>query len=171
MMATAIADPDHLLERLYLEYHRPIVNYLYRMVGDSEQAEELAQDVFVRAYGGLFRLDEGSNYRAWLYRIATNLAYDTLRRRRLVSWFALRETDADEHATQGPDRLAEQQAVQEALMRIPETYRSVLVLFSVQGYAVKEIAGLLGVSEGAVKTRLSRAREMFRKAFDDEKQG
>ena len=170
-MATAIADPDHLLERLYLEYHRPIVNYLYRMVGDSEQAEELAQDVFVRAYGGLFRLDEGSNYRAWLYRIATNLAYDTLRRRRLVSWFSLRETDADEQAGRGPDRLAEQQAVQEALMRIPETYRSVLVLFSVQGYAVKEIAGLLGVSEGAVKTRLSRAREMFRKAFDDEKQG
>jgi len=168
-MATAIADPDNLLERLYLEYHRPIVNYLYRMVGDSAQAEELAQDVFVRAHGALSRLDECANHRAWLYRIATNLAYDTLRRRRLVSWFSLRETDADEQAAQGPDRLAEQQAIQRTLMRIPETYRSALVLFSVQGYAVKEIAEVLGISEGAVKTRLSRAREIFRKAFDDEK--
>lgn len=170
-MATAIVESDDLLERLYLEYHRPIVNYLYRMVGDSEQAEELAQDVFVRAYGGLSRLEENSNYRAWLYRIATNLAYDTLRRRRLVRWFSLRETDQDERVTQGPDRLAEHQAIQQALMRVPETYRSALVLFSVQGYAVKEIAESLGISEGAVKTRLSRAREMFRKAFDDEKQG
>jgi len=169
MMATAIVESDDLLERLYLEYHRPIVNYLYRMVGDSEQAEELAQDVFVRAYGGLARLEENSNYRAWLYRIATNLAYDTLRRRRLVRWFSLRETDQDERVTQGPDRLAEHQAIQQALMRVPETYRSALVLFSVQGYAVKEIAESLGISEGAVKTRLSRAREMFRKAFHDEK--
>ncbi len=169
MMATAIVESDDLLERLYLEYHRPIVNYLYRMVGDSEQAEELAQDVFVRAYGGLSRLEENSNYRAWLYRIATNLAYDRLRRRRLVRWFSFRETDQDERVTQGPDRLAEHQAIQQALMRVPETYRSALVLFSVQGYAVKEIAESLGISEGAVKTRLSRAREMFRKAFHDEK--
>lgn len=168
MTSQPTADQQELLERLFLEHHSAILNYLYRMVGDGEQAEELAQDVFVRAHRGLSRLEDGANYRAWLYRIATNLAYDTLRRRRLISWFSLRETDADDTAGTGPDRLADQQAVQRALMQIPEAYRAALVLFSVQGYSVNEIAEALALSEGAVKTRLSRAREMFRKAYQHE---
>ncbi|MFO7696678.1 MAG: RNA polymerase sigma factor [Anaerolineae bacterium] len=168
MIANATADAQALLEQLYTQHHHSIVNYLYRMVGDSGRAEELAQDVFLRAFRALPRLPSDANHRAWLYRIATNVAYDTLRRRRLVSWLALRETDRDEQATGGPDRLAEQQAVQMTLMQLPDGYRAVLVLFSVQGYSVREIAESMGISEGAVKTRLSRAREMFRKAYEHE---
>ena len=162
------SDQQDLLERLFSDYQRPLVNYLYRMVGDSGQAEELAQDVFVRAFRALPRLADEANHRAWLYRIATNLAYDTLRRRRLVQWFALRDSDPDERAGGIADKLGEQQAVQRALMQLPETYRSALVLFSVQGYSVREISESLGISEGAVKTRLSRARERFRKAYENE---
>jgi RNA polymerase sigma-70 factor (ECF subfamily) len=162
------ADQQALLERLFTEHHGSILTYLYRMVGDGEQAEELAQDVFVRAFRALPRMPVDANYKAWLYRIATNAAYDVLRRRRLIQWFALRETDADDDAGRGPDRLAEEQAVQRALMQVPEAYRSALVLFSVQGDSVREIAEALGLSEGAVKTRLSRAREMFRKVYEHE---
>jgi RNA polymerase sigma-70 factor (ECF subfamily) len=168
MTSQPTADQQKLLERLFVEHHGPILNYLYRMVGDGEQAEELAQDVFLRAFRALPRLPGDANHRAWLYRIATNAAYDVLRRRRLVQWFALRDTDADDAAGSGPDRLAEQQAVQRALMQIPEAYRAALVLFSVQGDSVREIAETLGIAEGAVKTRLSRAREMFRKAYEHE---
>jgi RNA polymerase sigma-70 factor (ECF subfamily) len=168
MTAQPGVDQQNLLERLFAEYHLPIVSYLFRMVGDGAQAEELAQDVFVRAFRALPRLANDANHRAWLYRIATNAAYDALRRRRVVQWFSLRETDLDADSVTGPDRLGEQQAVQRALMRVPETYRSALVLFSVQGYSVREIAEALGVSEGAVKTRLFRAREMFREAYEHE---
>jgi RNA polymerase sigma-70 factor, ECF subfamily len=162
------ASLDALMERLFLQYQRPIVNYVYRMLGDDEQAQEVAQDVFVRACAALDRLPGDANHRAWLYRIATNAACDVLRRRRLLSWVALRETDGDTHACDPLEGMEDQQVIQAVLLRIPASYRAVLILFSVQGYSVREISEMLSISEGAVKTRLSRARERFRKAYGHE---
>ncbi|NLT74052.1 MAG: RNA polymerase sigma factor [Chloroflexi bacterium] len=157
-----------LMEVLYSEHHRAILNYLYRMVGDAARAEDLAQEVFLRAFRALPKLPDAANYRAWLYRIATNAAYDALRRQRLLQWLSLRETDVDDSSSVRPEQVIQHELVQEALMKLPTTYRSPLVLFSVQGHTVREIAQMLGISEGAVKTRLSRARELFRKAYDHE---
>ncbi len=75
---------DALFERLFDEYRQPLLNYLYRLLGEAERAEEVCQDVFVRAYRALPRLPQGANHRAWLYRIATNAATDCYRRRRLA---------------------------------------------------------------------------------------
>ena len=73
---------EELFERLYVQYHRPLFSYVLRLVGHWEQAEDLTQETFVKAYHALARLPADSNYRAWLYRIATNTCYDALRRRR-----------------------------------------------------------------------------------------
>lgn len=157
-------DLDRLFEELYRDYQQPILTYLCRLVGDAGRAEELAQDVFVRAYGALAKLPDNANRRAWLYRIATNLAYDHFRRLRLVRWLPLKERDGDVLPVvhSGPDPTADEVAVEHVLMQLSPDYRAPLILYSVHGYSAAEIAQMLGISEGAVKTRLYRARERFR---------
>lgn len=164
-MTPGQADTDALFERLFAEYSAPLLSYLYRLVGDRVQAEDLAQDVFVRAYHALPALPADANHRAWLYRIATNCACDTLRRRRLIAWLPWPERETEQIATPPP---ANDDAVQRALLKLPPGFRVPLVLFSVQGYSTEEIAAMLGISVGAVKTRLYRAREAFRQAYAQE---
>ena len=73
-------------DQIYRAYLRPITNYLYRLVGDREQANDLAQDVFLRVLRALPKMDATLKLRPWLYRIATNRARDFLRRRKLITW-------------------------------------------------------------------------------------
>ena len=169
------ADPstiDALFEQLFEAYRQPILNYLYRLLGDGPQAEDVCQDVFVKAYRALPRLPDDANHRAWLYRIASNAAIDRHRRRKILQWLPLRDRDAANGGVgtrDGPEtHVSERSAVQEALGALPLNYRQPLVLFSVQGYSIREISEMLGMSEGAVKTRLCRAREKFRVAYGKE---
>lgn len=163
---------DTLFEDMFREYQQPILNYLYRLVGDAVRAEELTQDAFVKAYRALHRLPADANSRGWLYRIATNTAYDYLRRRRIVQWVPLLEKDYSLLAKDGPEStIAEQGAVQRSLSKLPLSYRVPLILYSVEGYSVNEIGEMLGISQGAVKTRLCRAREKMRKVFREESSG
>ena len=160
---------DALFEELFEAYRQPILNYLYRLLDDGAQAEEVCQDVFVRAYRALPRLPTDANHRAWLYRIASNAATDRHRRARLLRWLPLRDDEADGESLDRHDgaeaRTVERAALQQALRALPIAYRQALVLFSVQGYSIREISEMLGVSEGAVKTRLFRAREKFRAVY------
>ena len=86
---------DALFEALFAEHHVQILNYLYRLLDDAAEAEELCQDVFVRVYRALARPERIDNPRAWLYRIATNCAIDRHRRKRLLSWLPFRSGDSD----------------------------------------------------------------------------
>jgi RNA polymerase sigma-70 factor (ECF subfamily) len=163
------ADTKSLFEELFRDFRGPILNYLYRLIGDASRAEELTQDVFVKAYRALVRLPADANHRAWLYRIATNTAYDHLRRRKLVQWLPLLDRDVPDLAHNNPETaLGEQESVQQALDQLAPKYRAPLILYSVQGYSIKEIGAMLNISEGAVKTRLYRAREAFRKVYGEE---
>lgn len=159
---------DAAFEQLFTEYQGPILSYLYRMVGDAGRAEELAQDVFVRAYGALERLPEDANRRAWLYRIATNAAYDHLRHKRLIQWLPLLDHDTPSQAEGEEDRFGGSEAVQRALGQMPPQDRALLVLFCVEEHSIREISEIMGLTEGAVKTRLYRAREKFRQVYRPE---
>jgi RNA polymerase sigma-70 factor (ECF subfamily) len=163
------AGTDAVFEQLFRDYRQPILNYVYRLVGDSARAEELTQQAFVKAYHALPSLPAAANRRAWLYRIATNTCYDYLRRRRLVQWLPLLERDRRPLSQDSPESpLGERDAVQRTLTQLLPSHRAVLILYSVQGYSTAEIAQMLGISTGAVKTRLCRARERFRKAYGEE---
>jgi RNA polymerase sigma-70 factor (ECF subfamily) len=156
-------------EQLFAEYYGDIVAYLCRLVGDQKQAEDLAQDAFLKAYRALDRLPVEANTRAWLYRIATNTALDWLRRRRLISWFPL--FDRDTHPavrTVFAEASLESVAVQQALGRLSSRYRVPPVLYACQGLSTQEIAEILQISRGAVKTRLFRAQEKFRRLYAPE---
>src|SRR5207237_6122032 len=73
-------------EQIYDEYKTPIYNYVYHLVGDREQADDLTQDTFLKAFRALPKMDANLKLSAWLYRIATNTVYDGLRRRKLIAW-------------------------------------------------------------------------------------
>jgi RNA polymerase sigma-70 factor, ECF subfamily len=156
------AERDALFVDLYNEFHQPIFGYLFRLLRDRERAEDAVQEAFVKAYRALPRLDGDANYRAWLYRIATNTAYDRLRRQRLLSWLPLLD-DGDDPALHydhidGCDTSIQ---VQEALNRLPVRYRAPLLLYGVYGLSTAEIARVLGITRSGVKMRLARARRMF----------
>lgn len=162
---------DGRFERLFAAHAGPIYNYLCRLLGDRVQAEDACQDVFLRAYRALPRLPEDANDRAWLYRIATNCATDRYRRGRLIRWLPLVDRDARHAATaEAPveEAVLEGDIVQRALDALPVAYRRVLVLYSVQGYSVREIAEMLGATEGAVKVQLHRARKRLGAALETE---
>jgi RNA polymerase sigma-70 factor (ECF subfamily) len=152
------------LERLFADYQTPILNYLYRLVGDANLAEDLAQEAFTRAWQASARLRYVENPRAWLYRIATNLAHDHHRRARLLSWLPLGE-HSQAGATAGPeegDDPFDGERVRRALLRLAPEYRIPLVLYVCEEFSSAEIAATLSISRDAVKQRLVRARERLR---------
>src|SRR6185295_2131348 len=158
--------PGAYVELLYEEYQRPVLAYLTRLVSDREAAEDLCQETFIKAMRGWDQRDASASVTAWLYRIATNTAYDHLRRRRRIRFTALLDSDlppSGEHSMES--RVDEQEPVRAALEQIPPMYRLPLVLHSYEGRGTQEIADALGCSNSAVKTRLFRARERFRQVY------
>lgn len=156
---------------LVRRHERAVFNVASRLVGSAMAAEEVTQDTFMRAYGALERF-RGGDFRPWLLRIATNRAYDELRRRKRapgsfeelayepeVEWSTL--TGAEDPDARA-ERLELAQILREALAQLPHDQRLAVVLSDVQGYDYVEIAAITGVPYGTVKSRLSRARGRLR---------
>lgn len=156
---------------LFEKYHEAIFAYLYRLLDDPGWAEDLTQETFLRLYRTRERLVEVENERAWIYRIAGNLAFSALKRRRRFAWLPWIESDSTRAAHLAPadpaERTPEQLAVARALSTLSPTYRAPLLLYSHFDFSVREVAEALDLSEAAVKTRLYRARQMFRDAYGD----
>lgn len=161
------SDSKRLVVDLFEQYHSAVFAYLYRMVDDREWAHDLTQETFLRLFRARGRLPQIENRRAWIYRIATNLALNGLKRRQRFAWLPWRSTEVG--ILTGPD-LTEQAhqsiAVERALAQLPPHYRAPLLLHSHYGLSVQEVAQALNISVSAVKTRLFRAREMFRQVYD-----
>lgn len=161
-------------------YRNPITNYIYRLTSDYDTSVDLAQETFVRLYQAIDRYHTSYAFSTYIYRIATNLAISELRRRkrrRLVSFssfFTAPLQDGQHERTQfdPPDAnplqdvtLVErerQAAVGRAIATLPEKYRVPVVLRDVEGRSYEDIARILGMSEGTVKSRISRARGLLR---------
>ncbi len=153
-----------LAHALFARYHAEVYAYLCRLLRDGEWAEDLAQETFLRAFESRTHLPEVANPRAWLYRVATNLALNALKRRRRFAWLPWSERQAARQNV--ADSVAERSAVQGALAALPPELRAPLLLYAGEGLRVAEVAQVLGVSEGAVKMRLVRARRLFRQAYE-----
>lgn len=153
-------------EEIFERYHHRIVNYLYSLVHDRELANDLAQDSFLKAYKALPRMDDELRLAPWLYRIAGNTAFSALRRRKLIRWLPLLNEGIE--TTSSDSAVVEADAVRRALGKLPTKYAAPLLLHSHEGLSCSEIAEIIGISPGAVKTRLFRAREAFRIAYGQE---
>ncbi|MBL8045468.1 MAG: RNA polymerase sigma factor [Anaerolineales bacterium] len=155
-------------ERLFADYQTPILNYLYRLLGSAELAEDLTQEAFARAWKARRTLPAVQNPRAWLYRIATNLARDHIRRQRLIAWLPFFQNEDREPAlmTEPPERdPLDAERMRRALLKLPEDYGVPLVLYTCQELSVAEVAAALEISTDAVKQRLVRARQKLREEF------
>jgi RNA polymerase sigma-70 factor, ECF subfamily len=173
-MARAGEDLRWSFERIYEDFRTPISNYIYHLVGNRDQAEDLAQDTFVKAFKALPKMDSNLKLSAWLYRIATNTAYDTLRRRKLIGFLPWQDLDhepPDSESSDPQETIGTTELVRETLKRMPAQYRAALLLYIQQGLSYAEIAHALNIAESGVKMYLSRARHSFREHFRALEQG
>ena len=157
-----------LVADLFEQYHSQIFAYLYRLVDNRELAHDLTQETFLRLLQQGDRLQQVDNQRAWTYRVASNLAFNALKRQRRFAWLPWRQGDGYTLSQAGPAQtVAEQEAVQQALAALSPTYRAPLLLYSHYQLSVREIAAVLDISESNVKVRLHRARQQFREAYGE----
>jgi RNA polymerase sigma-70 factor (ECF subfamily) len=156
-----------LLERLYRDHSDRIYGLCLRMSGDRAQAAELAQDVFVRAWEQLDRLQPASDAGAWLWRLATNVVLNAMRsdRRRYARVAPVADPGLLERAELGTPLPVRRLSIDAAMARLPERAREVFVLHDVEGFAHAEVAAMLGVAEGTVRAHLHRARTLMREAL------
>jgi RNA polymerase sigma-70 factor (ECF subfamily) len=155
-----------MIEQLYHDHHRSLLRYLYRLVSDPETAEDLAQETFIKAMRAWSGLENADVARNWLYRIATNTAYDHLRRCRRIAITPL--TDEHETSMYAPaleTQLDDAEPVWAALKHLPEEYRVPLLLQLGAGYTLNDIAAALGCNINTVKSRVHRARIRFREVY------
>jgi len=146
-------------------YQGPIIRYLDRLTGEYEVALDLAQDTFVRAYQGILKTDTSLSLQAWLYKIATNLARQHHRRKKILTFIPFAHVEEPESSLSTDDYAEGNMAINEALLKVPEKQRACLVLHFVEGLKYREIAEALGISEDAVRKRVARGCEQFRQAY------
>ncbi len=163
--ARAASTPGDLpsFEEFFREHERAIFSYLYRMTGDEQAAYDLSQETFVRAWQRYDRIRGYEQPVAWLFRVATNLALNHRRGRASPVRATLSLDGAPDPALSDPSwRFAERDAIRETLLALPTRQRAALVLREVYGLSGEDVATALGISHGAAKMLLSRAREQFR---------
>ena len=164
-------------DALFACYRQPIFGYIYRSVGDPALAEELTQEVFLKAFLHLRRTATDTTFKAWIYRIATTTCIDAHRAaaRRPVP---VREEEAlalmaDREASDPEQRQIQREqrrAVRRTLGALPAHYRQALILRQLQGFSYAEIGEALGISVEAVTSLIHRARQAFRAAYSRQQQ-
>ena len=172
-------DP-HAFARLVALHEGMVFNLAARLLGDPEEARDVAQEVFLQVYRTLGRFEGRSTVKTWIYRIVVNQCrnrqrwWRRRRKDRSCPIDALTPADEAKLAEQGSrtedpeervQRRERARAVQAALLRLSFEHRAVLLLREVEGLSCQEIAGALGLPAGTVKSRLSRARDALRSAL------
>lgn len=158
-------------EELVLKYEKTVYNLALRMVGDRDDAFDMTQEAFIKAYGSLSSFRGDSKFSVWIYRIATNVCLDFLRSKSRKQQVSLTVSDDDDEDAQLdiPDPKADpeqqlikkisMQSVEEGLKTLPDEQRQILVMRELGGMSYAEIGKALSLEEGTVKSRIFRARK------------
>lgn len=163
-------------EELVLKHQDRVYNLCRYMLGSPSDAEDAAQEVFIKAYRNIEGFSPTAGFAAWLSRIAINSCIDY--KRRPAHWSLLRTTSEgeeyaveEESALPGPESSLESkesgQAIEKALAALSEKLRAVIVLREIEGLSYEEIAAALDISVGTVKSRIARAREELQRLLKD----
>ncbi|MEN2768878.1 RNA polymerase sigma factor SigW [Ornithinibacillus xuwenensis] len=162
-------------EDVVMFYQDKIYQHCLRMLGNTHEAEDIAQEAFIRAYVNIHSYDDRRKFSTWLYRIATNLTIDRLRKRKPDYYL-----DAEVKGTDGldmysqlaaDDRLPDdelegrelQSYIQKQIAELPPKYRGIIMLRYLEDFSLQEISDILDIPIGTVKTRIHRGREALRK--------
>jgi RNA polymerase sigma-70 factor, ECF subfamily len=174
LIARAQAGDVNAFERLSSAYADRLFMLLLRLLGDRAEAEDVAQEVMLRAWRGIARFRGNSSYFTWLYRIAVNEANRALEkraRRPPATPIGTDELQLPGSAADDPSRQAEtrelRRALAQALVELPPPLRSAIVLRDVEGLSTQEAAEIAGIGQAAFKSRLHQARLRVRTAIGD----
>jgi RNA polymerase sigma-70 factor (ECF subfamily) len=180
VIAAARRGDKQAFARIVAEFQTPIFNLAFRMLGNRSDAEDAAQETFLRAYAQLKTFDAKQSFATWLLSIAAHYCIDRLRRRRFA-WLSFDDARSEETlaplASEEPTPeqavVTNEQAdqVQSLLQKLPPTYRLVTVLRYWQDFSLEEIAATTGDTVGAVKVKLFRARQMMAKELKQQPDG
>ena len=176
LMARVAEDDERAFAELVRRFQGRVMNLVSRVLNDRECGDDLTQEVFVRVFVHRRNYRRGSKFSTWLFTIAANLAKNEIRRRvRRRNWFslnALQEVLKDSaiqlaDPTEGKESRMEREQLQEAMGKaiatVPEKYRLALVLRDIDGLTYEEIAQVLGIPGGTVRSRINRARGMLKR--------
>lgn len=162
-------------EQLVLQNQQRVYNLALRMTGNTEDAFDLSQEAFIRAYRGLVFFNMESSFSTWLYRLTSNVCIDFLRKEKKRKTVSLTFLSDDDSETELPDLRMEpsglvekrelHEQIEAAINNLPVEFRQIIVLREMEGLSYMEISDALDIKEGTVKSRISRAREALRKTL------
>jgi len=161
-------DNVQAFEILVQKYKNPLTNFVYRFLGDYEACVDVVQETMIKVYRYKDTYSSVAKFSTWIYTIAGNLARTEYRRQRRRQFFSISDV-GDEHKsfdipdeTYRPDVITDSgikdEIIQKALLKLSDAYREAVILRDVQGLSYEEIAEILGVNEGTVKSRINRGR-------------
>lgn len=159
-------------------YHDKLYHMAYRMLSNRQEAEDVVQDTFLRVYKNLDRFDESLKFSTWIYRIATNLCIDRLRKRKPT--YSLDAESQDYEGLDGYSMIPSdnktpeselilsdtQRIIHQAMESLPPKYKSVMMLRYIQDLSLQEVGDILGMPVTTIKTRVHRGREFLRKKLE-----
>lgn len=177
LISRVIRGREDGFEELVRRYQRPIVGYVFRMLGDYDSSLDVTQETFIKVYASIDKYSSEYKFSTWLYRIAHNAAIDHMRRNSVNSQSLETESDGVTYQLQleSPEPTPEQnrersewRAEIESVVRcLPAAYRELILLRHSRDLSYDEIAEVTGLPLGTVKNRLFRAREMMREIFTE----
>ena len=177
LMAAIKAGEQEAFNEIVARYKNKLTNFVYRLLNDYERASDLTQETFIRIYTNADRYEASNNFSTYIYRIAQNLAISEIRQRKRRGLFQMpffsSDRDGEELEVEVADKriLAPEDvmidderraAVRRAITTLPEKYRVALVLRDVEGRSYEEISEILELSDGTVKSRINRARNLLK---------
>lgn len=154
-------------------FKNPLINYVYRFLGDYDSCVDVVQDTFVKVYRYKDRYTDVAKFSTWIYTIATNLAKTEYQRRKRLKTFSISGFGDEENNyeikdnTFRPDKsvdsLYKEEQIQRALLKVKVVYREPVILRDIQGMSYEEIADILNIEVGTVKSRINRGRKRLQK--------
>ncbi len=158
----------YAFDLLVKKYKDPLLNFIYRFIGDLVESEDIVQETFYRVYKNKHYYKEVAKFSTWIYTIAGNLAKTELRRRKRRKVFSIhRESPVDKEfelpdLKSDPEKevntIVTEKIIQKAISSLPQKFRQVIVLRDIQGFSYEEISSIIKVPLGTVKSRVNRAR-------------
>lgn len=179
LIQEALSGNDQAYKRLMQKYHDAIFNFIFKMVRERQQVEDLTQEAFIKAFSSLKNFNDEFAFSTWLYKIATNNSIDFIRKRKLQMYSIDKpiESKDSDYTFELPDESYEAdkelisgqktRLLNEAIAKLPEKYKKVIRLRHVEEKSYEEIAAILKLPIGTVKAHIFRAREVLYRSLRD----